>query len=64
MRGHVVDVVSLFDPNGAVWPVFNLADSCIVIGALLVVVFYTRGGELSGLRPKPAPEHDHAGADG
>ena len=28
LQGHVVDMVSLFAPDGSVWPVFNLADAC------------------------------------
>ncbi len=33
LRGHVVDFVAV-----GWWPVFNLADSCITIGAILLVV--------------------------
>ena len=33
MRGHVVDFVAV-----GWWPVFNLADSCITIGGILLVV--------------------------
>jgi signal peptidase II len=33
MRGHVVDFVQV-----GWWPVFNLADSCVTIGAVLLVV--------------------------
>ena len=39
LRGHVVDTVSLFAPDGSVWPVFNLADSAIVAGAVSMVLF-------------------------
>jgi signal peptidase II len=62
LRGHVVDVVSLFAPDGSVWPVFNLADACIVTGSILVVVLIMRGRELNGGTQRPEPEH--AGADG
>lgn len=34
-RGHVVDWISLFGPDAAHWPIFNLADSAIVCGAIL-----------------------------
>lgn len=37
-RGHVVDWIDL-----RVWPVFNLADSAIVIGGLLGVILSMRG---------------------
>jgi signal peptidase II len=33
LRGHVVDFVQI-----GWWPVFNLADSCVTIGAVLLVV--------------------------
>ena len=33
LRGHVVDFVAV-----GWWPVFNLADSCITIGAVLLIV--------------------------
>ena len=36
LQGHVVDIVSLFAPDGSVWPVFNLADSAIVCGGVLL----------------------------
>jgi signal peptidase II len=33
LRGHVVDFVAV-----GWWPVFNFADSCITIGAILLIV--------------------------
>jgi signal peptidase II len=33
LRGHVVDFVAV-----GWWPVFNVADSCVTIGAILLVV--------------------------
>jgi signal peptidase II len=48
LRGHVVDFVSLFAPNGDVWPVFNVADSAIVVGGCLVVVMALLGREYDG----------------
>jgi len=50
LRGHVVDTVSLFAPDGSVWPVFNLADSAIVSGGVLLVVLALLGHELDGTR--------------
>ncbi len=32
-RGHVIDFIDL-----GWWPVFNIADSCVVVGALLLIV--------------------------
>lgn len=51
LRGAVVDFVSLFAPDGSVWPVFNVADSAIVCGALLGVLLGLRRIELDGSRP-------------
>jgi signal peptidase II len=50
LQGHVVDTVSLFAPDGSVWPVFNLADSAIVAGGVLLVVLALMGRELDGTR--------------
>jgi signal peptidase II len=50
LQGHVVDVVSLFAPDGRVWPVFNLADSSIVSGGVLLVLLALLGRELDGTR--------------
>ncbi|SCL71086.1 signal peptidase II [Micromonospora chersina] len=48
--GHVVDMVSLFDPYGQVWPVFNLADSSLVCGVLLAVFLELTGRQRDGSR--------------
>jgi signal peptidase II len=48
LRGHVVDFVSLFAPNGDIWPVFNVADSAIVVGGCLVVLMALLGREYDG----------------
>jgi signal peptidase II len=44
-RGHVVDFFEL--PN---WPVFNVADICINIAAVLFVVLLVRGVPIEGAR--------------
>ena len=53
-RGYVVDWIQL--PH---WPVFNLADSAIVCGGVLMVLLATRGHRLDGTtetaRPGPQP---------
>jgi signal peptidase II len=49
-RGDVVDWIQL--PH---WPVFNVADSCIVCGGILAVLLATRGIRLDGTREAPAP---------
>src|SRR5439155_4647551 len=52
LRGHVVDWIEL--PH---WPVFNLADSAIVIGGCLAVLLASRGVPLdSRASAEPVPE--------
>jgi signal peptidase II len=46
LRGHVVDFVAV-----GWWPVFNIADSCITIGAVLLIV-----RSLRAPRPVEAPQ--------
>jgi signal peptidase II len=48
LQGHVVDFLSVFAPGGAVWPVFNIADSCIVCGGVLVVLLSLLGRDYDG----------------
>ena len=50
LRGHVVDFLSLLAPDGSVWPVFNLADSAIVCGGVLMVLLAATGREFDGTR--------------
>jgi len=49
-RGGVVDFISLLDPAGQVWPIFNVADSAIVCGGFLGVVMALRGRDFDGSR--------------
>jgi signal peptidase II len=44
----VVDFLSLLAPDGSVWPVFNLADSAIVSGGVLLVVLALLGRDYDG----------------
>jgi signal peptidase II len=51
LRGHVVDWIHL-----AHWPIFNIADSAIVVGGVLAVLLSMRGKRLDGdveVVPKP-----------
>jgi signal peptidase II len=67
-RGWVVDMISVFAPNGQVWPVFNAADSAICTGGALLVVLALLGVELDGSRardraraePDGGPDDEHA----
>ncbi len=49
-RGWVVDWIEL--PH---WPVFNLADSSIVCGGVLMVLIAARGIRIDGMRSAPGP---------
>jgi signal peptidase II len=48
LRGEVVDFVKV-----GIWPVFNLADSCVVVGGVLLALFLSRA----------ETDHDEAAAD-
>jgi signal peptidase II len=52
-RGHVVDMVSLFDPHGQVWPIFNAADSSLVCGVILAIGLEFTGRQRDGTRVRP-----------
>jgi signal peptidase II len=50
LRGEVVDFVKV-----GIWPVFNLADSCIVVGGVLLAILLGRA-ESDHPRPQADPE--------
>ena len=50
LRGGVVDFISVFGPDGRVWPIFNVADSAIVCGGILGALLAVRGIEFDGTR--------------
>ncbi len=55
LRGGVVDFLSVFGPDGDVWPVFNVADSAIVCGGVLGAVLALRGIDFDGTRADSEP---------
>ena len=55
-KGHVVDWISVLSSDGHVWPIFNLADSAIVVGAALAVLLSLRGVEFSSAPGEPPAE--------
>ncbi len=57
-QGHVVDFISVVLPGGYHWPVFNLADSSIVSGGILLVLLAFLGREPDGSRA--ARKHEEA----
>ena len=61
-RGWVVDWIEV--PH---WPVFNLADSAIVCGGVLMVLIAARGyridGKVEATEPRPGPEQPRPGPE-
>jgi signal peptidase II len=60
LRGHVVDFVSVFADNGRVFPVFNLADSSIVVGGCLLVLMAVLGRDYDGRSASPSAQSTSA----
>jgi signal peptidase II len=50
LQGHVVDFVALVHDGRSIWPVFNVADSCIITGGALLVLMAFLGREPDGTR--------------
>ncbi len=48
LRGHVVDFISVFGPDAEYFPVFNVADSAITIGGVLLVLTAISGIDYDG----------------
>jgi signal peptidase II len=61
LRGHVVDWISVFKPNGEAFAVFNLADSGICVGGALIVLMALLGKEYDGRQSKQAEKVEAAG---
>ena len=64
LRGGVVDFISVFGPDGKVWPVFNVADSAIVCGGILGVLLALRGIEFDGTRGRAKAPSGAGSEDG
>jgi signal peptidase II len=60
LRGGVVDFLSVFGPDGRLWPVFNIADSAIVVGGILGALMALRGIEFDGSRASARPTAETA----
>nr|WP_275041845.1 signal peptidase II [Nocardiopsis potens] len=58
LHGHVVDWIQL--PH---WPVFNLADSSLVVGSALAVLLAFRGINIDGTREGDAGPEEKAGTE-
>lgn len=60
LRGGVVDFLSVFAPDGRVWPVFNLADAAIVCGGIIGAFLALRGIEFDGSKSADRTQPDAA----
>lgn len=63
LRGGVVDYLSVFGPDGEMWPIFNVADSAIVCGGILGALLALRGIDFDGTREGADPAGS-TGGDG
>ncbi|ASU78235.1 signal peptidase II [Actinopolyspora erythraea] len=64
LRGHVIDFLSVLAPDGSVWPVFNLADSGIVCGGVLIVLLALLGYDYDGTVHRRRSKRTSAAAGG
>lgn len=55
-RGYVVDFIHLYYEPHFDWPIFNIADSCIVVGVLLLVVILWNSDQ----EPEKQPQEDYS----
>ncbi len=63
LRGEVVDMISVFDPYGRVFPVFNVADSALVVGVALAVWLELTGRRRDGTRDRSGRQRPDADRD-
>ena len=62
LRGGVVDFISVLDPWGNFFPVFNLADSAICVGGGVIVLMALLQRDYDGTRVEKKPSDKKAGA--
>lgn len=71
-RGHVIDFISLFSPHGEHFAIFNVADSGITLGVVVIIVLSVLGRDYDGNRlrrggkkgSRPTGEPAGGGGDG
>ncbi|HEY3712741.1 MAG TPA: signal peptidase II [Amycolatopsis sp.] len=56
LRGHVVDFISAFAPNGEGFAIFNIADSAICCGGVLIVLLSLLGKDYDGTSTRTKKE--------
>jgi len=57
-EGHVVDMISLFNPWGQGFAIFNIADSCLSVGVVLAVLLELTGRQRDGSRARRPAENE------
>nr|WP_230686993.1 signal peptidase II [Catellatospora vulcania] len=63
-HGHVVDFISVFDPHGRAFPIFNVADMALVGGVCLAVLLEIQGRQRDGSRITSEKKTDADAAPG
>jgi len=61
LRGHVVDFISLFEPDGGHFAIFNVADSGITLGGVALVITALLGIDMDGSRARNKKEEAQRG---
>ncbi|MCH7231900.1 signal peptidase II [Glycomyces sp. L485] len=56
--GHVVDFISVLQPHGRAFPIFNVADSSLVCGVILIVLLELTGHGFSPAARRAAGKED------
>ncbi|WP_326837157.1 signal peptidase II [Amycolatopsis rhabdoformis] len=56
LRGHVIDFISAFAPNGEGFAIFNIADSAICVGGVLIVLLSLLGKDYDGTSTRDKKE--------
>jgi signal peptidase II len=56
LRGHVVDFLSVVEPYGSFFPVFNVADSAICVGGAVIVLMAVMQRDYDGSRVEKSSE--------
>ncbi len=57
-HGHVVDFISVFDPHGQAFPIFNVADMALVGGVSLAILLELLGRQRDGSRLTSGKDDD------
>ena len=49
IRNYVIDFISVTFPNGYDFPVFNVADICVVVGTLFIIIAFFKTKDFEGV---------------